>query len=38
MSRTTTESDERKVQALTLRLPPDVHDQLRTYAFYTRRS
>ena len=26
------------MQALTLRLPPDVHDQLRSYSFFTRRS
>lgn len=38
MSNNMTTTQERKVQALTLRLPPDVHDQLRTFAFYTRRS
>jgi hypothetical protein len=31
-------TETRKAQAFTLRLPPDVHDQLRAYTFFTRRS
>ena len=38
MSNKQMETEVRKAQALTLRLPPDVHDQLRAYSFFTRRS